>query len=61
MTKYRDYELYAGGEYTLLSRDEVGGVSDAVRRDEELEGHDVVVWNTFGFTHNPRVEDWPVM
>jgi primary-amine oxidase len=20
-----------------------------------------VVWNVFGFTHNPRVEDWPVM
>jgi primary-amine oxidase len=22
---------------------------------------DVVVWNSFGITHNPRVEDWPVM
>lgn len=22
---------------------------------------DIVVWHTFGSTHNPRVEDWPVM
>ncbi|KAL2150120.1 hypothetical protein VTH82DRAFT_7796 [Thermothelomyces myriococcoides] len=22
---------------------------------------DIVVWHTFGSTHNPRVEDWPIM
>lgn len=22
---------------------------------------DIVVWHTFGSTHNPRIEDWPVM
>ncbi|KAK6613543.1 copper amine oxidase [Botrytis cinerea] len=31
------------------------------RRDPRKEGEDVVVWNCFGLTHNPRVEDWPVM
>lgn len=61
VTKYRDGELYAGGRYTLQSQDEVEGVADAVRRGDAVADTDVVVWNTFGITHNPRVEDWPVM
>jgi primary-amine oxidase len=32
-----------------------------VARNDEVENEDVVVWNVFGLTHNPRVEDWPVM
>ncbi|QSZ37572.1 hypothetical protein DSL72_008670 [Monilinia vaccinii-corymbosi] len=63
VTKYRDGELYAGGRFTIQSRKEIDGVGDAVARGEKLgeEGEDVVVWNCFGLTHNPRVEDWPVM
>ncbi|KAF7958424.1 hypothetical protein EAE96_001972 [Botrytis aclada] len=63
ITKYKDGELFAGGKYTLQSRREIDGVSDAVARGDTLgkEGEDVVVWNCFGLTHNPRVEDWPVM
>lgn len=61
VTKYRDGELYAGGQYTLQSQDEIGGVYDAVKRDEAVSNEDVVVWSVFGITHNPRVEDWPVM
>jgi primary-amine oxidase len=61
VTKYKDNELYAGGRYTLQSKDEIGGVSDAVKREDKIDDEDVVVWNTFGLTHNPRVEDWPVM
>lgn len=61
VTKYKDHELYAGGRYTLQSKLELGGVSDAVLRDDSVENEDVVVWNVFGLTHNPRVEDWPVM
>lgn len=30
-------------------------------RSDDVENADVVVWNVFGLTHNPRVEDWPVM
>jgi primary-amine oxidase len=29
--------------------------------DRALEGTEVVVWHTFGVTHVPRPEDWPVM
>jgi primary-amine oxidase len=32
VTKYKDGELFAGGRYTLQSQDEIGGVSDAVKR-----------------------------
>ncbi|KAK5459814.1 hypothetical protein LTS15_003943 [Exophiala xenobiotica] len=61
VTKQRDGELYAAGRYTLQSQNEIGGVADAIKRDEQLEDEDVIVWNVFGLTHNPRVEDWPVM
>lgn len=61
VTKYRDGELYAGGRYTMQSRTEIDGVADAVRRGDAVADTDVVLWSTFGITHNPRVEDWPVM
>jgi primary-amine oxidase len=61
VTKYKEGELYAGGKYTLQSQKEIGGVSDAVSREDSVNDTDVVVWNVFGLTHNPRVEDWPVM
>lgn len=61
ITKYKDGELYAGGRYTLQSQKEIEGVADAVARKDAVDNTDVVVWNIFGLTHNPRVEDWPVM
>jgi len=61
VTKYRDDELYASGPYTLQSTIEKGGLADAVARNEDTLQTDVVVWSVFGLTHNPRVEDWPVM
>ena len=32
-----------------------------VERNDDTENEDIVIWHTFGFTHNPRVEDFPVM
>ena len=61
VTKYKDGELYAGGRYTLQSQKEIEGVADAVARKDAVDNTDVVVWSVFGLTHNPRVEDWPVM
>ena len=26
-----------------------------------VRNEDIVLWHTFGSTHNPRIEDWPVM
>ncbi|PHH71942.1 hypothetical protein CDD82_6249 [Ophiocordyceps australis] len=61
VTKFKDDELYAGGRHTLLSRREIGGVADAAARNDDVLDSDLVVWSVFGLTHNPRVEDWPVM
>ncbi|KAI9813983.1 MAG: hypothetical protein M1827_003447 [Pycnora praestabilis] len=61
VTKYKDGELWAGGEFTNQSQLEINGVADAVARADKVDDEDVVVWNVFGLTHNPRVEDWPVM
>jgi primary-amine oxidase len=54
VTKYQDDELYAAGRYTLQSQLEVGGVHDMVKRNEDVTNEDLVIWNTFGLTHNPR-------
>ncbi|RCI13077.1 hypothetical protein L249_1115 [Ophiocordyceps polyrhachis-furcata BCC 54312] len=61
VTKFKDDELYAGGRHTLQSRREVGGVADAAARGDDVLDDDIVLWSVFGLTHNPRVEDWPVM
>ncbi|KAK8131901.1 hypothetical protein PG999_000074 [Apiospora kogelbergensis] len=57
VTGHRDGELWAAGEFTNQSRGEVGGVQAMVERGDCTP----VVWTVFGLTHNPRVEDWPVM
>ncbi|EER27933.1 hypothetical protein D8B26_005949 [Coccidioides posadasii str. Silveira] len=61
VTSYKDGEFYAAGDFTNQSHEERGGLADAVSRDENTVDTDIVLWSVFGFTHNPRVEDWPVM
>ena len=50
VTKYKDRELWAGGEFTNQSQKEVDGVADAVARSENVANDDVVIWNVFGLT-----------
>ena len=38
-----------------------GGLPAYVAKDRPLENTDIVVWHSFGITHVPRPEDWPVM
>ncbi|KAH8809310.1 amine oxidase [Xylogone sp. PMI_703] len=63
VTKYQDNELFAAGDYTLQS--EIGsGVATWIKsrdRPQSVRNEDIVIWHTFGTTHNPRIEDWPVM
>ncbi|KAI0403132.1 copper amine oxidase [Xylaria palmicola] len=76
VTGYRDEELWAAGEFTNQSKKETAGVKAMVQRgdwfvdspptstaagDEGGQRSSPVVWSVFGLTHNPRVEDWPVM
>ncbi|KAJ6446909.1 primary-amine oxidase [Purpureocillium lavendulum] len=66
VTGYRDGELWAAGEFTNQSRMEKGGVGEMVKRGDWFTGDGPTSngnahANVYGFTHNPRVEDWPVM
>ncbi|KAF2772625.1 hypothetical protein EJ03DRAFT_266575 [Teratosphaeria nubilosa] len=58
--KYRDGELYAGGQYTNQSRGGTGVRSWADRK-ERIVDDDLVVYVNFGINHIPRIEDFPVM
>jgi primary-amine oxidase len=60
VTKYRDDELFSAGEFTNQSKADTG-LSSWASRDDDVENTDIVVWHTFGLTHNPRPEDFPVM
>ena len=60
VTRYAEDELYAAGPYP--NQGELGqGLPAWTKADRSLDGKDVVLWYTFGVTHIPRPEDWPVM
>ncbi|EMC95625.1 hypothetical protein BAUCODRAFT_576846 [Baudoinia panamericana UAMH 10762] len=58
--RYRDGELYAGGQYTNQSRGGTG-VRSWANRKENIKDEDLVVFVQFGINHIPRIEDFPVM
>ncbi|VUC22354.1 unnamed protein product [Clonostachys rosea] len=66
VTRYQDGEHFPSGKYTMQSAGGDGIASVIARRRESgviqsVRDQDIVVWHTFGSTHNPRIEDWPVM
>ena len=63
VTRHHDNELYSAGENTMQSLGGEGIESWIRNREAQLSvrDEDIVIWHTFGTTHNPRVEDWPVM
>lgn len=71
VTRYQDDELFASGNHTMQSLGGQGIASWIKKRQDEdrrqqtqsssVRNEDLVIWHTFGSTHNPRVEDWPVM
>ncbi len=60
VTRHADQERYPTGDFVNQS---VGspGLPEYVRADRAIDGEDIVVWHSFGLTHFPRVEDWPIM
>lgn len=60
VTRYRDNELYAAGQYTNQSRGG-SGVRSWAARDESVADEDLVLFAQFGLNHVPRIEDFPVM
>jgi primary-amine oxidase len=60
VTPYRTDERRAAGDHP--NQHEGGdGLPRWTAADRPIADSDVVVWHTFGVTHIPRPEDWPVM
>jgi primary-amine oxidase len=60
VTRYDPAERYPAGDF--VNQNPGGaGLPAWVRADRAVDGEDVVVWHTFGTTHFPRPEDFPVM
>lgn len=60
VTKYNPAELYAAGDYP--NQGHAGdGLTAFAAGGESVNGQDLVVWHTPGFTHHPTVEEYPVM
>jgi primary-amine oxidase len=59
-TAFDPAERHAAGEYPNQS-DPGLGLPTWTKANRPLEGQDVVAWYTFGVTHIPRPEEWPVM
>ncbi|MCV7290450.1 primary-amine oxidase [Mycolicibacterium wolinskyi] len=60
VTKYDPAERYPAGQF-VNQHPGNAGLPSYVAQDRDIDGEDVVVWHTFGLTHFPRPEDWPVM
>ncbi|HMX24892.1 MAG TPA: primary-amine oxidase, partial [Blastocatellia bacterium] len=60
VTQFNADERYAAGYY--VNQGQPGeGLPRWVKQNRELENKDVVLWYSFGVTHLPRPEDYPVM
>ncbi|OZF26090.1 primary-amine oxidase [Rhodococcus sp. 14-2483-1-2] len=60
VTQYDKKERYPAGDF-VNQHPGNSGLPAYVAGDRDVEGKDVVLWHTFGLTHFPRPEDWPVM
>jgi primary-amine oxidase len=60
VTPFAENERYPAGEYTPQAVD-FNGLPQWMEAKRNIEAEDVVLWHSFGVTHIPRVEDFPVM
>ncbi len=60
VTRYDPAHRYPAGDF--VNQNPGGaGIPAFIAEDKDIDGTDIVVWHTFGPTHWPRPEDWPVM
>jgi len=59
-TPFQNEERSGGGRHTVMHSGE-GGLEEITAKDRNIGECDLVTWLTFGVTHIPRPEDWPVM
>jgi primary-amine oxidase len=60
VTRYDPAERYSAGDF-VNQHAGGSGLPAYAEADRDIDGQDVVVWHTFGLTHVPRPEDWPIM
>ncbi len=60
VTPYSESERFAAGDYPNQSSGG-DGLPRWIAQDRAVENTDLVFWYTFGHTHIPRPEDYPVM
>ncbi|HEV2779550.1 MAG TPA: primary-amine oxidase [Actinophytocola sp.] len=60
VTRYDPAERYPAGAFPNQHAGGAG-LPEWTARDRTIDGEDIVLWLTFGATHLPRPEDWPVM
>lgn len=60
VTEYEPSELYPAGDFVNLHPGGAG-LPAWTAANRNVDDNDIVLWHTFGLTHFPRVEDWPIM
>lgn len=60
VSQYAVDERYPTGDFPNQHAGH-GGLPTWTQADRDIDGEDIVVWHTFGLTHFPRIEDWPIM
>ena len=60
VTPYEPDELYPAGDFVNLHPGGAG-LPAWTAENRSVDSTDIVLWHTFGLTHFPRIEDWPVM
>ena len=61
VTRFDEGAYNACGKFPNLQHEGGEGLPKWSAKDRNIENEDVVLWHTFGVTHSPRPEDWPVM
>ena len=60
VTRYDPAHRWPAGDF--VNQNPGGaGLPAFIAGDQDIDGANIVVWHTFGPTHVPRPEDWPVM
>jgi primary-amine oxidase len=60
VTRYDETQLYPTSDFANQNPG-TNGIAQWIEANRDVDGQRDVVWHTFGLTHFPRVEDWPVM
>jgi primary-amine oxidase len=60
VTRYDPAQRYPAGDF-VNQHPGGAGLPSFIAGDRDVDGTDIVLWHTFGPTHVPRPEDWPVM